>query len=319
MKKIKLFSVLVIVVSVVAVGIFMGKQMFTYLESRSGLPAPAGAITPAGGVLATAEAAPSEGSTQVLYTATPSGAPNSNPSSPSSALEASKNPPAVGAAAPAQPGTPPVKAGSPSPDPHVQLVAFANGNGINVRDAPDLSGKMVMKIGNGTRGHVIDRKNGWTQVKWDFNKKVGWTRDDLLIIGPKDSLTGIPSVPGSGTSPVVIDPATRKPVPVDPAALKAMAIAQTVSVAVAKPAPPSETVRGFASADKLPAEGTIVADSGAKVRNAPSTKAALLGKVPKGVVVKIKSCRRIGKYQWFEITYHQGRKEGWTREDNLQF
>ena len=63
----------------------------------------------------------------------------------------------------------------------------------------------------------------------------------------------------------------------------------------------------------------VVADSGAKVRNAPSTKAALLGKVPKGVVVKIKSCRRIGKYQWFEITYHQGRKEGWTREDNLQF
>ncbi|NLI75318.1 MAG: SH3 domain-containing protein [Candidatus Riflebacteria bacterium] len=317
MKKIKVFSVLVIVVSVVAVGIFMGKQMFTYLESRSGLPAPAGAIAPSGGVLATAEAAPSQGATQVLYTATPSGAPNPVPSPAPSTPESSPGPSA--AATPVPPAPPPAKAGSPSPDPHVKLVAFANGNGINVREIPDVSGKMVMKIGNGTRGHVIDRKNGWTQVKWDFNKKVGWTRDDLLIVGPKDTLTGIPPESGSGTTRVIIDPTTRKPVPVDPAALKAMALAQTVSVAVAKPAPPAETVKGFASADKLPAEGTVVADSGAKVRNAPSTKAALLGKVPKGVVVKIKSCKRIGKYQWFEITYHQGRKEGWTREDNLQF
>ncbi len=327
MKKIRLVSVLVIIVSVVTIGIFMGKQMFAYLESKAAPPvAPAGA--PANqGLLATVEAAPSQGTGQVLYSAQEPQPVKSTPGSPPSGGNPGA-PPLSKASVPTGPSplpSPPPSSVTPTASQKVTLVAFANGNGINVRDLPTLDSKVIMKIGNGTRGHVLEQKDGWTKIKWDFNKKVGWTRDDLIIVGPKDSLTGLPTAPApqsaTGTVPGVGTTTPGKAgVGMDAkAAAKAPAVLQTVSVAMAKPAPPDQTVKGFASIDRLPAEGTICSDAGAKVRNAPSTKAALLGRVPKGVVVKIKSCKKIGKYHWFEISYHQGRKEGWTREDNLQF
>jgi uncharacterized protein YgiM (DUF1202 family) len=320
-KKIKLVSVLVIIVSVVTVGIFMGKQMFAYLESRAAPPAaPAGAPTNQG-LLSTVEAAPAQGTSQVLYTAQGTeplpltSVSNASPAKSGGPLPATN--PDKGLPSSSSP-TGPLSAAAAS---KVPLVAFANGNGINVRDQPTLDSKVIMKIGNGTRGHVLEQKDGWTKVKWDFNKKIGWTRDDLLIIGPKDTLTGLPTTSAaSGTAAPAPGPGGKMAIGTEAkAGAKAPAVLQTVSVAMAKPVPPDQTVKGFASLDKLPSEGTICSDAGAKVRDAPSTKAALLGRIPKGVVVKIKSCKKIGKYHWFQISYHQGRKEGWTREDNLQF
>lgn len=311
MKKIKLFSILVIILSVITLGIFMGKQMFKYLETKS-LP-PGSKAPDTIPILGTAEASPAQGTTEVLYSSGKA-EPAAGTPDPAGAVGA---PTSHGQTSPT-PGTVPTSQ-PPAPNdsesakvlPTGPLVAYANGNGINVREEPNLTCKKVMKVANGTKGTVLEQKDGWTKVKWEFNKKVGWTRDDLLVIGPKDTLAGLPTSIASGPR--------SSPTAVDPNAQKALAIARTISVAVAKPAPPSETVKGFAGGADLPAEGTICSDPAAKVRSIPSVKGALLGKVPKGVVVKIKSSKRIGKHHWFEIIYHQGKKEGWTREDNLQF
>jgi len=70
---------------------------------------------------------------------------------------------------------------------------------------------------------------------------------------------------------------------------------------------------------KLPEEGTIIADPLAKIRSSPDVKSQLVGKAPKGLTVKILAAQQAGKYMWFRISYNNGKKEGWTREDNLQF
>jgi len=307
-KKVKLFSILVIVLSIVALGIFMGKQVFVFLETKT---APQGAKQPeSDSILGTAEAAPAQGATRVLYAANAEG---------SSSATGSSAPVAVPYSAPAGVNAGSVN-GSPATEnagsmskvgPADQLVAFANGNGINVREEPNLTCKKVMKVANGTRGAVVERKDGWTKVKWDFNRKSGWTRDDLLVVGPRDVLPGLSADVASGTASA----AAILNVKVQ----KALAAARKISVAIAKPAPPSETVKGFASGSHLPGEGTICSDPYAKIRSSPNVKSAILGKIPKGVVVKIKSSKRVGKFHWFEIVFNQGKKEGWTREDNLQF
>ena len=89
-------------------------------------------------------------------------------------------------------------------------------------------------------------------------------------------------------------------------------------VGVAKPAPASETVIVYTNKD-LPQRGTITPINGANIREQPTTQSARLIKLPKGTSVGIKSVKKVDKYQWFEITYSNGTKSGWTREDNLQF
>jgi uncharacterized protein YgiM (DUF1202 family) len=192
-------------------------------------------------------------------------------------------------------------------------VAFVSGDGTNVRDHPSTEkpSKVLFKVSKGTKGFVQARKSGWTQLKWDFNKKVGWTRDDLLLIGPDEVIRNLMADNQGNIASISFDKVKTQ-------SKRAAELAQTISVAVAKPAPPSETVKGFIG-DKLPPEGVIVSSPFARVRDKPSRQAAETGRVPKGITVKIKSAKQIDRYYWFEILYNNGKKEGWTREDNLKF
>ena len=167
-----------------------------------------------------------------------------------------------------------------------------------------------MKVSKGTKGTVLEKKNGWTKIKWDFNKKIGWTRDDIIVSGPEEVLQS------AGTDGKHV--ASMTSVALQAASRKAAEIAKTVNVAVARPVPASETVKGFFGG-KPPSDATIVASPYARVRSQPTRQASEVGRIPKGIAVKIKSYKQIGKFAWFEITFSNGKKEGWTREDNLRF
>ncbi|HNV70922.1 MAG TPA: SH3 domain-containing protein [Candidatus Ozemobacteraceae bacterium] len=191
-----------------------------------------------------------------------------------------------------------------------KLVAYAAQKGVNVRAGPATRDKLLFLVGKGTKGIVTAKAGNWSQIKWEFNRKSGWVRNDLLIMGPEEVMRNF--VAPDGTMIASFTPDALKKV-----TKKAQEIAKNISVGVARPAPPSETVKGF-TGGKLPEEA-IVSQDGAKLRETPSTKAAVVGRLHKGVSVKIKAMKQIGKYQWFDVDYSNGRKIGWTREDNLQF
>lgn len=334
MKKIKFLSVSVIIVSVIVLGGLAGKQFFSYLETRAGgqLPGsdsaqtndPSG-INPGG----------KPETSMVLYSskkedpANPKGEPV--PAAAPASIEASAkpiaevkasansanaahsaNPVTTGVASPAvQPSKPAMETVEAVDFQKHKWLAYASGNGTNVRQGPSIEKgvKVVMKVGKGTRGRVLERKDGWTRIQWDFNRKMGWTRDDLLIIGPENVLLGLANKDGGVAS--------ATPEEIKKLNKKSIEAVKTVSVTIAKPAPPSQTVRGFLGSGEIPEAGTISASPFANVRSEPNRRSALTGKVPKGVAVKIKGLRKVGRYNWFEIVYNNGRKEGWTREDNL--
>ncbi|HOY67156.1 MAG TPA: SH3 domain-containing protein [Candidatus Ozemobacteraceae bacterium] len=300
MKIIKLVSIIVIIASVVALGAYAGKQMFRMLEEKSQAP-----VSPTD--VKTVQAAPEA--------TAPSSAPLATPADR-----------AASAVATAQtPKAPQASAASPTKPLLGDEVAYALVKGVKVRFEPSLTSKEMMRVNQGTKGFVIEHQDGWTKIKWDFNKKIGWTRDDLLLIGPQEVLSTMVDNNGKLLSDQTVASATASAVAsmtaarIQAATKKAQAIAQTVSSAVAKPAKPADTVKGYVAGGKLPEEGTITADPAAKIRIKPDTRAELLGKVPKGVAVKILSAKQVGKYMWFNISFNNGRKEGWTREDNLQF
>ena len=307
-KKIKLFAILLLVVSVVGLGILGGKKVFQFLEGQNSgrakiLPSAfaSGTGTEAQNSVqqepgAIALAAEFPGKTTVSTVAAPAGVqpPASEPVQPAGLA-----------------GSPllPVKSFSEIASGE-KWVGYAAEKGVNVRDGPATNSRMLFIVGKGTKGTILDRKNGWSQIKWDFNRKAGWVRDDLLLLGPDEVMRNF--VAPDGRLIASFTPDSLKKV-----TKKAKEMAKNVSVGVARPAPPSETVKGF-HGGKLPEEGTILVDS-AKLRDEPSTRAAVVGKLVKGVKVKVKALRQVGKYQWFEVSYNNGRKEGWTREDNLQF
>lgn len=292
--------------SVIALGVFMGKQMFKLMEAGSDQPAPVVANTETG----------NQSTVKVLYninsdsaTATmsqinaedPAGAPaliNSSGAKPaatptvSSETETAKNEPRF------EPNGP-------------KWYAYASGNGTNVRTGPSTSDKLFFKVGKGTRGVVLEKKNGWTNIKWDFNRKSGWVRDDLLIQGPASIMVNL--VQKSDDSGKIDTSEVAK------LAAKEALRENLVSVAIAKPALASETVSTYVQGQALPESATIEAQTFANVRSQPNTTSEKLGKLPKGMVVKIKSTQKEGRWRWFEIIYNDGRKTGWTREDNLKF
>ena len=291
MKKIKFLSIGVILLSVIALGIYMGKQMFKFLEAKS---------TSSGSSQGTVQVkeANSGEQTLVLYSA--------------ASTSVSASAPTNDVPSPIPLPTVVEKTDSTTlPASPVGWMAFSNGAGINVRSGPGLKHKKLWKISQGTGGEVISKKDGWTEVKWTFNKKIGWVRDDLLTQGPKTVMQNLISKVGAveNVSKKDISEATRK----------ALKEASKVSVVVAKPAPTERTVKGYSNGKDLPKEGTITADPLANIRSEPNTQSAKVGRVPKGVVVKIKSCKLEGRYHWFKISFSNGRKEGWTREDNLKF
>ncbi|HEY9068779.1 MAG TPA: SH3 domain-containing protein [Candidatus Ozemobacteraceae bacterium] len=301
MKIIKLVSIVIIIVSVVALGAYAGKQMFRMLEEKS-----------------QTSVAPADVKTVRTATENPAPAASFTVTSTIPAMPAST-------AASSPVASQQVAAATPSKPLLGEEVAYALVKGVKVRFEPSLTSKEMMRVNQGTKGFVLEHHDGWTKIKWDFNKKIGWTRDDLLLIGPQEVLSTMVDNNGKLLTDQSVASATASAVAsmtaarIQAATKKAQAIAQTVSSAVAKPAKPADTVKGYVTGGKLPEEGTITADPSAKVRAKPDTRAELLGKVPKGVAVKILSAKQVGKYMWFNISYNDGRKEGWTREDNLQF
>ena len=191
--------------------------------------------------------------------------------------------------------------------------AYASTNGLNVRESPDKKGKLLFKVSKGTRGVVKEKKNGWSYIQWDFNKKKGWSIDDYLIQGPAGIVDNIVN----NTSAKNIENIKKEQL--TQASIEKMLEQSKTIVGVAKPAPASETVIKYTNGKNLPQRGTITPSGGANIRAEASTKSDRLIKLPKGTVVGIKSVKQVDNYQWFEITYSNGAKTGWTREDNLQF
>lgn len=300
MKKAKLISILVIMLSVIALGMFMGKQMFKLMEA--GTTQSAGT----GGENATS-------SVKILYSSDPIANESTVAAEPviTQPNVDSSAQPVVAAQAPVETPKADVQAGPVFDPSGPRWHAFASGNGTNVRSGPSTNDKMLFKVGKGTRGSVVEKKNGWTHVKWDFNRKSGWVRDDLLIQGPAAVMHTLMQKTDDITS---IDAGK-----IDTATAKEILKESKVAVAIAKPAPVTETVTTFVKGQNLPEQARIEAVTFANVRSAPGTQSERVAKLPKGMVVKITDVRKEGRWQWFEISFNDGKKSGWTREDNLKF
>ncbi len=298
MKKAKIISLIVIMLSVVALGVFMGKQIFKLLEAGS-VP-----VTPA----QTASQAGDDSSVKILYSSEKT---NENEPEPvltqiaeeKTSIQTINESPNKQVAAPAT---------GPVFDPDgAKWFAYASGNGINVREGSSTKDKLLFKVAKGTRGSVIARKNGWTNIKWDFNRKTGWVRDDLLIQGPADILHALVQK----TEDIGNIDANK----IGKAEAKAILKESKVAVAIAKSTPVSETVSTIVDKENMPQQAKIDATTFANIRSAPGTGHERIARLPKGMVVKIKDVRREGRWQWFEIIFSDGKKTGWTREDNLKF
>lgn len=287
--------------SVVALGVFMGKQMFKLIEAGSYSPnKPQSSIATS--------------SVQILYTASPTvdlvPTPEVKPVETKSSIDIQDSSMYTSAVKDASDTHKNTSAPIFTPNGE-KWFAYSLGNGVNVRNGPGISNKKLFKVAKGTKGTVIDKKNGWTLIKWDFNKQLGWVRDDLLIQGPADVLSSLVKKTG--------DVATIDANQINKATAKKMHEKNKVIVEVAKTAPVETTVKTYVEGDKLPKQAKIAADPFANVRSGPGTGYARLTKLPKGVVVGIKKVQREGKWLWFEISFNEGKKSGWTREDNLSF
>ncbi|GAB4275352.1 MAG: hypothetical protein Kow0029_16400 [Candidatus Rifleibacteriota bacterium] len=300
MKKAKIISILIIMLSVVALGVFMGKQMFKIMEAGSTTKS-----TP------TSQVATS--SVQILYSSSTTASASSFVPAPE--ISAAAKPVPVETVDEIKPANKPpaeskTKAPVFSPD-GPKWYAYASGNGINVRSGPGTNNKRLFKVAKGTRGVVIEKKNGWTRIKWDFNKQYGWVRDDLLVQGPAEIVSTLVEKAG--------DVGKIDAKQISKANAKEVLKKSKMIVAVAKEASPNETVKSYKEGDKLPELAKITADPFANIRSGAGTRNAKVAKLPKGVVVKIKNVKREGKWLWFEIEFNDGKKTGWTREDNLAF
>lgn len=192
--------------------------------------------------------------------------------------------------------------------------AFASTNGLNVRETPDKKGKFLFKVAKGTRGVVKEKKDGWTYIQWDFNKKKGWSIDEYLIQGPANIVDDMVNNKKPGDKAETI-----KPEQITQANIEKEVEQSKTIIGVARPASTTETVISYTNGKELPKKGTITAQNGANIREGPTTQSNRLIKLPKGTTVGIKSVKQVDKYQWFEITYSNDTKTGWTREDNLKF
>lgn len=336
MKKTKIVSFLIIIAIVVGIGVFLGKKAFQYLEAKYNKQNTINnKNSESNTLLSVAHANFDSNSSQNSQNISSSQAIKFQSSEISESVNtksvisnqrlSKENNESVQSSSSSAKANNQINSNvnNPFKDYKGQLVAFAIGNGINVREGPSLDSKVIMKVGKGTRGHVLEQKDGWTKIKWDFNKKIGWTRDDLLVIGPKGIVNRLEDfeiinqagkISSESTNAIAIATLSRVLQKAKPSQLS-----QVVSVAVAKPVLPEESVRNYFTKDNLPSFATIISDIGANVRSEPNRKSALLGKLPKGMVVKIKECKKVGKYNWFLVTYNNGKKEGWIREDNLKF
>lgn len=300
MKKAKIISILIIMLSVVALGVFMGKQMFKLIEAGSTPANKAGVATSSVQILYSAATASSP-----AYVPAPEISPAASPLSVETEKSEAGQVSSTSSSGLSTPGTPEFTPEGP------KWFAYASGNGINVRNGPTTASKRLFKVAKGTRGSVVEKKNGWTKIKWDFNKQFGWVRDDLLVQGPSEVISTLVQKTGD------VEKINAKQI--NKASAKKILKENKVVVAIAKSAPVAGTVRSYTEGEKLPEQAKISADPFANIRSDNNVGAAKVGKLPKGVVVKIKQVKRAGKWLWFEIEFNNGKKTGWTREDNLSF
>ena len=301
MKKVKLISLAVILLSVIALGVFMGKQMFKLMEADSVTSSPVAGSNP-------------DSSVKILYTSSESAqlpvtAPETSniAKTPVPEIVTPKVINKSAAKATSQASAVKMKFSPDGP----KWLAYSSGNGINVRKGNSTKTKRLFKVAKGTKGTVLKQKDGWTQIKWDFNRKIGWVRNDLLVMGPANVMLSLVKKSSD------LDNLSNKKI--HSASQKELLKANKVAVAIAKPAPVEKTVKRYIKGDKLPENAKIIADPVANIRSGPSTGHSKVGKLPKGVTVQIKDVVQKEKWQWFEIIFHGGKKSGWTREDNLAF
>jgi uncharacterized protein YgiM (DUF1202 family) len=298
-KKAKIVSILIIMFCVVALGVFMGKQIFKLIEAGS---------------TETTSSNTATSTVQILYSSTQDETTNEVIPQPevSDIGQATATPDARQHQAATTDTQPITETSAPSFSADgPKWFAYASGNGINVRNGPSTSYEQLFKVAKGTRGTVVEKKNGWTRIKWDFNRKIGWVRDDLLVQGPADIVSTLVQKTGD-VEEIDVKQITK-------ANAKKVLKENKMIVAAAKKSPVEVTVQSFVEGNELPENAKISANPFANIRTGPGTQNARITKLPKGLVVKINKAQREGKWLWFEITFNEGKKTGWTREDNLTF
>ncbi|HNW35626.1 MAG TPA: SH3 domain-containing protein, partial [Candidatus Ozemobacteraceae bacterium] len=180
MKMIKIVSVVIIIASVIALGAYAGKQMFKLLEEKSQTTVPSQEVKTARATPGQAEGiSPSPG-----FDKRPTGSSISTSNAASNDMSQSPSPGSAVTSLSDRPGS-----ASPARPLLGNEVAYALVRGVKVRDNPSLESKEMMRVNQGTKGFVVEHKDGWTKIKWEFNRKIGWTRDDLLLIGPQEVLS----------------------------------------------------------------------------------------------------------------------------------
>lgn len=307
--------------AVVALGIFMGKYMFKLMELKS-------TQNPTTSSNTTNTPTPNQqGSVQVLYGDHSENASNSvetNKPQPAQTTETAQVQNVIDNASSStntavNNPTPDKQPSKPANDNSVfsptgpRWYAYASTNGLNVRETPDKKGKFLFKVSKGTRGVVKEKKDGWTYIQWDFNKKKGWSIDDYLVQGPANIVENIVNK----TTDKKIENINKEQL-TQAKIEKEIETSKTI-IGIATAPPLSENVITYTNGKELPKKGTITPVNGANIRETPSTQSAKLTKLPKGTTVGIKSVKQVDQHQWFEITYSNGSKTGWTREDNLKF
>ena len=165
--------------AVVALGIFMGKYMFKLMELKSTQNPTTSSNT------SNTPTPNQQGSVQVLYGDHSENASNSveaNKPQPAQTTEtaqvqnvidnaSSSSNTAVNKPTPDKQPSKPANDNSVFSPTGPRWYAYASTNGLNVRETPDKKGKFLFKVSKGTRGVVKEKKDGWTYIQWDFNKK----------------------------------------------------------------------------------------------------------------------------------------------------
>ncbi|NLM17268.1 MAG: SH3 domain-containing protein [Candidatus Riflebacteria bacterium] len=280
-KKAKIITSLIILGAVIAFGVFMANQVFAFLE-RKGQSAEQIPQTP-------------------IETATAIKAETDLPAS------ASENPQEEKQQEPVE-EQPAVEF-----DPQTSNWSiYISVPGANIRSDSSTKGSVLFRLAKNAKGKVLEKKNGWTLARWDYTQKNGWIRDDLALQGPAAILDAMVK----NTQ----DISTIKLSQVTSSAIAAMNKESKVAIALAEPADPAETSNTYSEGNReLPKHGTIVPHSGANIREKATRDSNRVAKLPRGTIVGIKSVAKSGKYEWFEITFDNGKNSGWTREDNLKF
>ena len=308
--------------AVVALGIFMGKYMFKLMELKSTQNS-----TTSSNNSNTVSTSDQNGSVQVLYGDKDDISSNTLKANQLPNIQASETPKIINTAnnTPSSSATTSNNSNSeatnnkPTNDNSVfsptgpRWYAYATTNGLNVRETPDKKGKFMFKVAKGTRGVVKEKKDGWTYIQWAFNRKKGWSIDDYLVQGPANIVENIINK----TSDKKIENITKEQL-TQAKIEKELETSKTI-IGIATSASLADNVISYTNGKDLPKKGTITPANGANIREAPSTQSAKLIKLPKGTTVGIKSVKQVDQYQWFEITFSNGAKTGWTREDNLKF